>query len=174
MTEFDRDRIEQIVTAIANGLDGDWLLLGGALVALWLEPRRITEDVDIIGLAGAADERYRLLELADSLGLPIEAVNSAADFFVRRITGWRTELEVFRRGARATIYRPTATLFLLLKLNRLSARDLDDCRSLIDCVRHQGLPLDRARVLTALDSLAASDDEALRLRRSELRRALTT
>ena len=104
------------MTAVCERLDGEWLLLGGALVALWLEPRRVTEDVDLIGLRGTADERYALMELATELGLPVEAVNSAADFFVRRIPDWRAELVELRRGAGATVYRPSVTLFLLLKL----------------------------------------------------------
>jgi hypothetical protein len=74
--------------------------------ALWLESRRTTEDVDIVGLQGTAEERMALMRLATELDLPVEAVNSAADSFVRRIDGWRDELELFRRGARGRVYRP--------------------------------------------------------------------
>ena len=47
--QFDRAAIDRVVSAIADELEGDWLLVGGALVALWLEPRRVTEDIDVIG-----------------------------------------------------------------------------------------------------------------------------
>ncbi len=72
---------------------GEWLLVGGALVSVWVEPRRVTEDIDLIGLTGAPDERLALMDAVFSLGLPVEAVNSAADFFVHRISGWRDEIE---------------------------------------------------------------------------------
>lgn len=34
-----------------------------------------------------------MMEVAEDLGLPIEAVNSPADFFLERIPGWRDQLE---------------------------------------------------------------------------------
>ena len=69
---FDRAHIEQIVRAIGDRLDGDWLLVGGAAVALWLEPRRLTEDVDIVPLTDTGGERLALMDLANDLGLPID------------------------------------------------------------------------------------------------------
>ena len=41
------------------------------------------------------------MDLASRAGLPIEAVSSAADFFVRKIDGWRDELVPLVRGPRA-------------------------------------------------------------------------
>jgi hypothetical protein len=57
---------------------------GEKLREVWLESRRVTEDIDLVGTR--PDSRLRLMELAERLGLPIEAMNSAADFFVRRIS----------------------------------------------------------------------------------------
>ena len=94
---LDRDRLEELLQAMAERLEGDWLLVGGALVALWLEPRRITEDIDIVGLGGTQGERLSLMEFAESQGLPIETVNSAVDFFVQRIPGWRNVVEISDR-----------------------------------------------------------------------------
>lgn len=76
--ELDRARIAEIVEAIADRLPGEFLLIGGALVALWIEPRRVTEDIDIIGFDGDSRQRLALMDLAHDLGLPIEAVNSPA------------------------------------------------------------------------------------------------
>jgi len=50
---LDRDRIQGIVHEIGEQLAGDWLLIGGGLVALWLEPDRTTEDLDLVGIRGA-------------------------------------------------------------------------------------------------------------------------
>lgn len=169
---LDRDRLEELLEAMTEHLEGDWLLVGGAIVALWLEPRRVTEDIDILGLGGTQGERLRLMEFAESQGLPIEAVNSAVDFLVQRIPGWRDEIEVFRQKGRVRIFRPSPTLFLLLKIKRLSEQDLEDCLKLLDRVNEEGWSLDTARVAQALDDLGMSEDPELETRRHLLRRRL--
>jgi len=171
---MDGERIRAIVHEIGERLEGDWLLLGGALVALWIESRRTTEDIDVMGFAGCEDPRLALLQLADDLGLPIETLNSAADFFVQRIDGWESEIELLHRGSAGRIFRPSATLFLLLKLTRLSAQDLSDCLLLIEKAESEDLPLDRNRVLAALDGLEESEDAELAARRAQLRARLTS
>jgi hypothetical protein len=172
MDEMDRERLDAVVSALIERLEGDWLLLGGALAALWLEARRTTEDVDLVGLGGTPEERLQVMELAEEVGLPIEALNSAADFFVRRISGWREEIELFRTGPRARLFRPTPTLFLLLKIGRLSEQDLADCRSLIQKAQREGLQIDHTRVMAALDALPPSEDATLLERRQAIRGAL--
>ena len=170
--DLDRARIESIVEAVADRLDGDWLLVGGALVALWIEPGRTTEDVDLVGVRPTPGARLGLLQLADDLGLPVETLNTAADFFVERIPGWREEIEVLRRGARGTVHRPTPTLFLLLKIGRLSERDLDDCEALLAKAAAESLLVDRKRVGDAMDALPATEDRDLTARRARLRQLL--
>lgn len=167
MPALDRERLDEIVAAVCERLEGEWLLIGGAIAALWFEPRRTTEDVDILGLKGTSSERLALFELADSLGLPVESMNSAADFFVQRIPDWREHLVPFRSGAKGTVYRPSATLFLLLKIGRLDERDLEDCRALIAAKTEA---FDRRRVLAAIDALDETADPAVIARRDELRR----
>lgn len=166
---LDRQRIEAIVAAVAERLDGRWLLVGGSLVALELEPNRTTEDVDLVGMDGTQAERFALMDLAADLGLPIEAVNSAADFFVRRIDGWEAEIEVLRAGPRATVYRPTTTLFVLLKMGRLSERDLQDCELALRRAERENRPVDRARLAAALLAPQPTEDLALEARRERLR-----
>jgi hypothetical protein len=172
--DLDQERLEALLSAMAERLQGDWLLVGGALAALWLdEPGRTTEDVALVGLSGTPEERLALMQFAQEMGLPIEAVNSAADFFVRRIPGWQGEIEIFRTGLKCRIYRPTPTLFLLLKIDRLSEQDLGDCLATIVKARGAGLRLDSERVLSALEALPPSD-AALEERRRSLRQALLT
>jgi len=165
---FDRLRIQAFLELAGDRLDGEWLLIGGAAAAAWFAPARTTEDVDLIGLAGTQEERFALMRLALECSLPIEAVNSAADFFVKRIDGWRDELVLLLRGSRATIYRPTATLFLLLKLDRLTPVDLDDRLTLIERCRQHGDSFDRARIRGGLERLSETDDLDLRVRRAVL------
>ena len=170
--QLDHDRLDALLTAACERLDGEWLLVGGALVALWLEPGRVTQDIDLIGLRGVAQERYALVDFAVSQGLPAEAVNSAADYFVQKIDGWRGELELFRSGTRGRIFRPSPTLFLLLKLGRLSPRDLADCEALCARAAIDRLPIDRVRLFQALGALAPPADAELALRRESLRQAI--
>jgi hypothetical protein len=171
---FDKARIEALLALAAEQLDGDWLLIGGAAAAAWFSVTRTTEDLDLVGLAGTSAERHALMNLAASAGLPVEAVNSAADFFVRRIDGWREELVPLVRGPRATIYRPSATLFLLLKIERLTAVDLDDCIALLDhCASAAEVEvIDRQRVLARLASLPPTSDADRQERRASLEESL--
>ncbi len=169
---FDRSRILALLELAGERLDGEWLLIGGGAAAAWFAPGRTTEDLDLIGLGGTQAERFALMELAANAEIPIEAVNSAADFFVRRIEGWRGQLIELHRGPRATIYRPTATLFLLLKIGRLSAVDLDDCLALLKHIEGSNEPVDHGRVREQLRALPPSEDAALELRRAALLAAL--
>jgi len=169
MPTLDRAQLEAIVDAVCARLDGDWLVIGGAIAALWFEPRRTTEDVDIMGMQGRASDRMELFALAEQLELPIEVLNSAADFFVQRVADWRDHVVVFRQGARGRVFRPSATLFLVLKSRRLDERDLADCRALLAT----GEAFDRDRVLAALDRLPPARDPELAARRAELRALVT-
>ncbi len=101
--ELDQQRISGLLDQLGARLNGEWLLVGGALVSIWVEPRRVTQDIDLIGLTGSPNERLDLMDAVFALGLPIEAVNSAADFFVHRIPGWRDEIEVLRRYSRCVV-----------------------------------------------------------------------
>jgi len=165
---FDRNRIQALLERAGESLVGEWLLIGGGAAAAWFAPERTTEDIDLIGLLGTQDERFALMQLAVDASIPVEAVNSAADFFVRKIAGWRAELVPLHRGPAATIYRPSATLFLLLKISRLSEVDLADCLALDDHCREHGDVVDRDRVLAALRALAETDDASLADRRAAL------
>jgi hypothetical protein len=149
-SQLDAPRIDAVLDAVCRTLSGDFLLVGGALVSIWLDRNRVTEDLDLVGIS-REDSRIVLMDLALAHGLPVDAINSAADFFVMRIEGWHDEIEILREGPAARIYRPTPTLFLLLKCSRLSEQDLADCLLLLDRVRSEGLALDRARVLAAIE-----------------------
>jgi len=161
-----------VVEAVADRLAGEWLLVGGGAAILWFGRDRETEDVDLVGLAGSMEERLQLLELSSDLGLPVEALNSAADFFVRRVEGWRDEIAVAYTGARGRLMRPSPTLFLLTKIGRLSDVDLDDALAAVERARADALPLDGARVRTALAALPPPGSAALEARRRRLAAAL--
>ncbi len=116
--------------------------------------------------------RMALFELAADLGLPVESMNSAADFFVERIPRWRDETEILVEGRSGRIFRPSATVFLILKMGRLSEIDMADCLELLRVAAEHNLPVDRDRALAALDRLPPAEDSKLRSRRDRLRGAL--
>ena len=168
---FDRSSVGAFLALVAARLDGEWLVIGDAAAAARFRDDRVTEDLDLIGLGGTQAERFGLMELASAAGLPIEAVNSAADYVVRKIPDWRAQL-VPLTSARATIYRPSATLFILLKLGRLSEIDLDDCERLIAHCETSGETIDLPRLRAELAALPTTADVALAERRAQLARSL--
>jgi hypothetical protein len=130
-TSLDAKRLDALVQHVADRLDGDWLLVGGALVALWLDARRVTEDVDLVGIAGTGADRLALLGLATDLGLPVEALNSAADYFVYRIPDWREHLPLLRTGKAGRIFRPSAIRSALAELRPVEDAELMARRKLL-------------------------------------------
>jgi len=168
---MDAARIEEILRDVAGRVEGDWMLVGGALVALWLDADRRTEDVDLVSLRGLAEDRLALLDAADALGLPIETLNSAADWFVRRIAGWDLDARPLLVGSAARILRPSPTVLILTKLSRLSESDLGDCLAAIRWAASSQEPIDAHRVRQAIAALPAAGPE-LRGRREALLEAL--
>jgi hypothetical protein len=79
---------------------------------------------------------------------------------------------MLRRGTSATIYRPTATMFLLFKIGRLGEQDLDDCLALLGWCDVNEEVVDRVRVTAAIANLPATSDTALAERRRQLVEAL--
>ena len=67
-SSLGRAHIEHFLDRAAAKLEGDWLLVGGAAAAVWFDPGRVTEDIDLIGLGGTMAERLALMELASEEG----------------------------------------------------------------------------------------------------------
>jgi len=165
---LDHAQLLRILTEAADRLEGDWLLVGGAAAAIWFDPGRTTEDIDLVPLLDSMTARHHLLELAEHLALPVEALNSAADFFVRRIPGWERDLVQFAEGQRGRLFRPGPGLFLQLKLRRLTEVDFGDCEALLRYLQTRSETLATEPVLAALAALPATDDPALQDRRARL------
>lgn len=163
-----RDAIERILEAAGERLRGDWLVVGGAAAAVWFSPQRVTEDLDLVAFQSTNDSQLAVMQLAAEHGLPVEAINLTASYFVFRIADWQSEIEVLLQGSNATLYRPTPTLFLLLKLARLGEQDLQDCLDLIQFARTHGQTVDGARVRAALAAQGPTAVDALAARRRRL------
>jgi hypothetical protein len=123
---MDGDLLERFLDLAVDRLDGDWVIIGGRVLPLVDIQHRVTLDIDVVGPEWN-QQTLELLQIAVAIGLAPEAVNQAAAFFLHRIPGWGHHLIPVRKGLRATFHRPDSTLYVLLKLARLTATDLQDC-----------------------------------------------
>ncbi len=137
------DTMHRFVALAAERIHGDLVVLGGAVLPLVGVFHRVTHDVDV---AAPDEATLDLFRIADELGLPPEAVNQAAAFFLHRIPDWRDHLILVREGRAGRVHRPDAALYILLKLSRLSESDLADCLAYLDATRARGEPV-RAEVI---------------------------
>jgi hypothetical protein len=81
------------------------------------------------------------MELAQPHGLPVEAINQAAYFFLQKIKGFEKMLIPIHQSKKLTLSRPNLELYLTLKINRLTESDLMHCLVYIDfCLEKDNVP----------------------------------
>ena len=141
---------------------------------------RSTMDIDLAGISEQGQsETLKLMELAEELGLPIEAINQAAAYFLLRETDFRKHLVLLHQGTRATFFRPDATLFVRLKVSRLSESDLEDCLQMLKFAARHGEKPDRTALSKRItqemgkETAKAAASDAGSDRRARLERLLS-
>jgi hypothetical protein len=165
---LDQKTLALFLEKAGESLSGDWVLIGGTVLPLLGVDHRSTTDIDLIGLHPAEQaQTLALMELAAQLGLPIETINQAGSFFLSRIPDFEKELVLLHHGQSAQIFRPNATLYLLLKIRRMSVSDLQDCEQWLKWTTQKGEPIDRARVLSAIESERRRDPHPEKAQRLE-------
>lgn len=124
---FDSKKMKLLLKKSAEKLNGKWLLIGGTVLPALGVDYRATIDVDLIPLnAQSNDDLISLMELAEDLSLPIEAINSAGAYFLKKIGSYENDMVLLLKGSMAEIYRPNFYLFFQLKIARLSEQDFLD------------------------------------------------
>jgi hypothetical protein len=127
---IQNEQYQKFLKNVVDQLQGEWLIIGGSLLALIQASGRYTTDIDLCPLQDLTnDMRLNLMEIATQSGLSIDAINPAADFFVRQIPNWKSQIVMFMQGQKGRLFRPTLQLYFQLKLARLSESDLADCFS---------------------------------------------
>lgn len=113
----------------------------------------MTPAIDVAGPdeAGVAATN-ELLRIARDLGLPVEAVNQSAAFFLHAIPDWRNRLHVLLVGSSARVLVPDVALFVELKLGRLSPSDLEDGLERIALARSRDDDVDDQRLLALISA----------------------
>ena len=131
---MEKAKTEQILEQLCQKIGGDWLLVGGTLVQLCYDGGRSTEDIDLVQIAHPSrskeslqDELFRFTLNTWQMGP--EYINLSADFFVRDLKGWESELLLMKHGPVGRIFRPSITLFAALKLRRASELDINDIKA---------------------------------------------
>ena len=169
MKSIDAEILARFVDEAAARLEGDWVVIGGSALLLMGCEFRPTVDIDIAGPEKASTDHYlRLLEIAEELDLPVEAVNQAGAFFLRRIDGWQKHVVPYKVGAKGRILVPDTTLFLLLKMPRLTETDLADCLAVLKLAGLKGLTFDGVLLMSALQTSFQAKPGPERWQRLEL------
>ncbi len=127
MTVISKELLDQFFEIASEKLAGEWILVGGSVLPYLGRSIRSTVDIDLATkLLRAGEYQLELMEIAESLSLPVEAVNTAAEFFIRKIPGFESQLVQLYSKGDFCVYRPNVNLFIQLKLPRLSESDLED------------------------------------------------
>ena len=174
MKPLDPRLLQRFVTLAGERLKGDWVVIGGAVLPLLGVAHRTTLDIDVAGPDEAdMGQMLALIVIAEEIGLSAAGINPAGSHFLRLVEDWPDHLIVVHRGSSATIHVPDATLYLLLKLRRLSESDLLDAVRMIALAEERGEAIDAARVRNAaVQALDAAPSAPRRSRLQELVRRL--
>jgi hypothetical protein len=121
--------MEKFIAKVLSQLEGDWVILGGTVLCLLGIDERVTMDIDMVAINNKQtnSQSIKLMEIAESLGLPVEAINQAGEYFLSKVDDFQDHLILFAESKRCKIYRPDTYLFLKLKLARSSETDISDC-----------------------------------------------
>lgn len=153
MRPIDSKLLQKFVQLAGERLKGDWILIGGTVLPALGVNHRVTTDIDLVGLNNPAqDQTLALMSLAEELGLPVESINQAGAFFLKKISGFQDRMILIHRGKTAAIFRPDATLFLLLKIARMSESDLADCLQWIKRMKSEKEKIDVSLIQKAISS----------------------
>ena len=141
---IDLECYQKFVNSVADEISGDWLIIGGSLLAILGAHQRVTADIDICPIEKMNNDlQLELMNLAIKCGLSIEAINPAADFFVKKIPNWKSSIVLLKKGQKGAIYRPSLELYFKLKLARCSESDLEDCLSFLTWYKKNNLAFDK-------------------------------
>lgn len=158
--------LKKFIKLAEKKLTGKWVIMGGAVLPLMGIEYRITNDIDIAGPKKSTQrDMLVLMEIAQTLGLPIEAINQAGAFFLHKIENWEKHLIVVSKKEKVTFYRPNATLFLLLKISRLTESDLQDCFNMLKFEKDE---IDKSRIQKEIKTVLKKNTDSDKTNRMKL------
>lgn len=136
--------MKKFIAKALKTLEGEWVIIGGTVLPLMGIDHRVTMDIDLVNLnfRNSTQQTLELMEIAESIGLPVEAINQAGAYFLSKINDVKDHLIPLEQSKNCTIYRPDAYLYLKLKVARCSETDMEDClvffqKNKAEFLRHQ-------------------------------------
>src|SRR4051812_34259178 len=123
MVPMEKEISSAIIDRICQSIGGKWLILGGALVQLYYNGERATEDLDLVSM-GHPEKSKEILQndlfqfALKNFQMGPEFMNLAVEFFLKDLQGWENEIILFKKGDVGEVYRPSLTLFCALKIRR--------------------------------------------------------
>ena len=135
--KIDNSTLQSFFMACDARIAGKFVILGGSVMHLINYSDRVTLDIDVaaFNLENLNLLQAQLIGIADAIGLPFEAINQAASFFLYKVPDWNENLVMVFGGENCSFYRPNAFLYIQLKAARLSENDLEDCLRMIRFAR---------------------------------------
>lgn len=145
------DQYKLFLESMITELEGDWVLIGGSLLAVINAESRLTSDIDLCSIDELSNEkRISLMKLAEKAGLSIEAINPAADYFLKKIPNWKNSIVILKNGTKGNLYRPSLELYIALKLGRSTDTDIKDCISFLKWHVENKIDFDREKIKQTL------------------------
>ncbi|MFK8137981.1 MAG: hypothetical protein AB8E15_06455 [Bdellovibrionales bacterium] len=148
---WSEEILEQFVLLASQRLRGDWVVCGASILPLLGINARTTWDIDFFGLDNPSqNESHKLMEIAESLGVPPECISSSAGFYLKKEKNFRAHLIEMNKNKDTTIFRPDLFLFTQLKLKRLTEVDLQDCIDLAIFEKNKKTNFRKTKILSGL------------------------
>lgn len=175
MKSLNSTLLKKFLKLASEELEGQWLLVGGTLLPAVGIDIRPTMDIDLIGLGPKEKmQNLELMELAEKLGLSVEVINQAAEFFVAKKKPSSSDMIKLITGSKATIYRPTVELYWSLKIHRLTETDSFDCQHYLQYCKGQKDEINfKSMIIEINKQLQRENSEAKFKRLSSLKELLT-
>jgi len=157
--------LNNLVQKSLKKLTGDWVIIGGTVLPLVGVDSRVTVDIDMIQVHQSSGNQSTLdlMELAESIGLPVESINSAGLFFLKKVTDWEKRLVVHAESKKCRILRPSLDLYFELKLARGTESDLQDLKAYLEWHQDNNLEFNKERTIKLLE-VAIKDSESKKMK----------
>ncbi len=171
MKAIEGKTLTRFLEIAGTKLSGDWVILGGSVLPLLGVFHRVTLDIDVAGpKKSSQDDILILMEIAQELGLPVEAINQAAGYFLFKVPNWDKQLVLLHKGEKAAFFRPNVNLFLELKIGRMDQSDLEDCIHFLEFAKQTNEAVDSKRISILIRKrLSGNNDKE---RKARLKRLL--
>lgn len=172
MSLLNKKKLRDFINLAGEKLKGDWVILGGTVLPLLGQEYRVTIDIDMASIDEETQKgTLALMEIAESLSLPVETINQAGAYFLKKQKFWKKNLVLLHEGKNAKIYRPNLNLYIELKIQRMSESDLQDCLEFLKIAPKVNETVDRSRLQKSIETLKPKS-EAQQKRLEILKRVL--